>query len=146
MFTINCLQHLIFTQNGILSSISQSLYNVAIHLLYQVYKNEKVNKDTYKTSKDIFPKLFCVYSRQVWFVWAFIREVLTQKKKSVKFHTWGGGSGQNWVIFILVLLFFFPVLNHAKLQRKFFLYGGGEYPLTWKSQFWTILGETLKFL
>ena len=52
MFTINCLQHLIFTQNGILSSISQSLYNVGIHLLYQVYKNEKVNKDTYKTSKD----------------------------------------------------------------------------------------------
>ena len=42
------------------------------------------------------------------------------KKKSVKFHTWGGESGQNWVIFTLFLFFFFHVLNHANLQRKFF--------------------------
>ena len=31
--------------------------------------------------------------------------------------------------------FFFHVLNHANLQRKFFYYGGEGYPLTWKSKF-----------
>ena len=52
------------------------------------------------------------------------------KKKSVKFHTWGGeGSGQNWVIFTLFLFFFLYVLNHANLQRKFFLVWGEGTPL-----------------
>ena len=35
-----------------------------------------------------------------------IREGLT-RKKNVKFHTWGEGSGQNWVIFTLFLFFSF---------------------------------------
>ena len=59
---------------------------------------------------------------------SLIREGLTRKKKkSVKFHTWGGGSGQNWVIFTLFLFFFFHVLNHANLQRKIFSIRGGDF-------------------
>ena len=53
-----------------------------------------------------------------------------KKEKKVKFHKGGGGgSGQNWVIFTLFLFFFFHVLNHANLQRKYFLVWGGGYPL-----------------
>ena len=46
------------------------------------------------------------------------------KKKSVKFHTWGGGLDKIGSFSHFSLFFFFYVLNHANLQRNFFLVWG----------------------
>ena len=71
-----------------------------------------------------------------------IREVLTRKKKKKvwNFTLGGGGSGQNWVIFTLFLIFFLSCPKSCVFICKeiFFLVWGGGYPLTWKSiSFWT---------
>ena len=52
------------------------------------------------------------------------------KKKSVKFHTWGGGQDKIGSFLHFFLFFFFYVLNHANLQRNCFLVWGLGYPLT----------------
>ena len=59
-----------------------------------------------------------------------IREGLVQKKKSVKFHTQGGGQDKIGSFSHFFYFFFFHVLNHANLQRNFFLVWGGGYPLS----------------
>ena len=67
-----------------------------------------------------------------------------KKEKKVKFHKGGGGwSRQNWVIFTLFLFFFFHVLNHANLQRNFFLVWGEGTPLPESQNFLDILGKNL---
>ena len=62
-----------------------------------------------------------------------LREVLTQKKKCEISHL-GGGQDKIGSFSHFFFFFFFHVLNHANLQRKFFLVGG-RVPLTWKSTF-----------
>ena len=61
----------------------------------------------------------------------YIGEVLNQKKDA-KFHTWEGGSGQIWVIFIHFLF----ALIHANLKEMYILKGDEVPPLLKIGQFW----------
>ena len=80
-------------------------------------------------------KFYCLGKRCV-------REVLIRKKKkSVKFHTQGGGQDKIGSFSHFFYFFFFHVLNHGNLQRKIFLYVGGGYPLPGSPKILDILGK-----
>ena len=74
----------------------------------------------------------------------YILGTFSLEKKMCEISHLGGGLDKIGSFSHFSLFFFFYVLNHANLQRNFFLVWGGGYPLTSKSNFFfDILGKNL---
>ena len=78
------------------------------------------------TIKHMYPQV----GQSKYFCCLLIREVLTRKKKSVKFHTWGGDQDKT-ASFSHFFYFFLSCPKSCKSAKKiFFSIGGWRYPLT----------------
>ena len=65
----------------------------------------------------------------------YLGKVSLEKKKVWNFTLGWGVKTKLGHFHTFFYFFFFHVLNHAKLQRNFFLIWGGGYPFAWKSKF-----------